>query len=392
MFGNARSSVIKFFDYLEKNPSDAVSFYALFFGLMTLLIASKKDTNVDLGLLYVLGIVSIIAGFVFGLDIILRKKFKNKFLTNKIDFMVNILFIIIFIPQLIRSNSKSVSFILMLIIVVYSLRVVLFSYFMFAWRLNKSSEEDKKFNASTYSFVFTLFPLLTSSSIDFLFFKVFILFLAYGIYYLVRERYLPESIKSSMEGNITYKKSVFSEVWSMGLLVMYIILLMFLLFYFNVLVVSETQPTLYYFYSTAAQVFAALLGIVVMFSILILQKEEKQHADRRRILKKGLKGFTILYIIIIVLSITGIVIKDTINFNPIEKMPDMPNLSVFRDVLNVGIFELIFLMIPVALLYLYAMISSFLNWEATFEIKQGQKILSDTIKEASGADTYQNRS
>lgn len=61
-------------------------------------------------------------------------------------------------------------------------------------------------------------------------------------------------------------------------------------------------------------------------------------------------------------------------------------LSVLRDVLNVAIFELILLMIPVALLYLYAMIASFLDWEATFEIKPGQKILSDTIKEARGTD------
>lgn len=173
----------------------------------------------------------------------------------------------------------------------------------------------------------------------------------------------------------------------MSFLVLYILLLMFLLFYFDIFIISETQPTLYYFYSTSAQVFAALLGIVVMFSILILQKEEKENADRKKFLKKGLKGFTILYIIIIVFSITGIVIKDTVEFNPIEKIPENPDINVFRDVLNMSIFELILLMIPIALLYLYAMISSFLNWDATFEIKPGQKLLSDVLNEAKGADT-----
>lgn len=380
----------KFFDYLGKNPSDAGKFYAIIFGLMFLWLASivsKKDTDVYSGMLYVFGIVSVVIGIIFGLDVILRKKFNNKFLTDKMEFVVNILFIIILFPQLIKLNPNSVSYILMFIIIIYSGRIILFSCFMFALKSNGLSEEKRKFNASDFSFGITLFFLLGSSSFDFLFFKVFILFLVYGIYYIIRERYLPKSIESPIEGNITFKKSVFSEVWNMSSLVLYILLLMFLLFYFNVLLVSENQPTLYYFYSTSAQVFAALLGIVVMFSILILQKEEKRHADRRKILKIGLKGFTILYIIIIVLSITGILIKDTINFNPIEKIPEILNISVFRDVLNVAIFEIILLMIPVALLYLYAMISSFLNWEATFEIKSGQTILSDTIMKAEEADS-----
>lgn len=57
MFKKAHSSVIKFFDYLEKNPSDAVSFWAFFFGLMILWIGSNKDSNVDLlGMIHVFGI------------------------------------------------------------------------------------------------------------------------------------------------------------------------------------------------------------------------------------------------------------------------------------------------------------------------------------------------
>ena len=43
-------------------------------------------------------------------------------------------------------------------------------------------------------------------------------------------------------------------------------------------------------------------------------------------------------------------------------------------------------MIPVALLYLYAMISDFLKWDATFEIKTGESIHSDSLKIAKGAD------
>ena len=379
MFEKARSYMIKFFDYLNKNPNDAGPFGVFFSGLMLLWIY-------PIGMIYVFGIVSVVVGFIFGLEIILRKKFNNKFLTGNIDIVVNILIFIMLFLQLIRSNPNSVSSILMLIIIVYSGRIILFSGFMFASKSNGLPEIKRKFNSSFFSFGFTLFFLLGSSSVDFLFFKIFILFLVYGIYYFIREKYLPKSIESSIEENITYEKSVFSEVWNMGFLVLNILLLMFLLFYFNVFTISETQATLYYFYSTSAQVFAALLGIVVMFSILILQNEEKRHADRIKILKTGLIGFTILYIIIIVFSITGILISDTINFNPIEKMPEIPDINVFKDVLNVSIFELVLLMIPVSLLYLYAMISSFLNWEAKFEIKSGQKISSDTIMKAKGAD------
>ena len=379
MFEKARSYMIKFFDYLNKNPNDAGSFGVFISGLMLLWIY-------PIGMIYVFGILSVVVGFIFGLEIILRKKFNNKFLTSNIDIVVNILIFIILFTKLIRSNPNSVSSILMLIIIVYSGRIILFSSFMFASKSNGLPEKKRKFNSSFFSFGFTLFFLLVSSSVDFLFFKVFILFLVYGIYYFIREKYLPKSIESSIEENITYEKSVFSEVWNMSFLVLNILLLMFLLFYFNVFTISETQATLYYFYSTTAQVFAALLGIVVMFSILILQNEEKRHADRIKILKTGLIGFTILYIIIIVFSITGILISDTINFNPIEKMPEIPDINVFKDVLNVSIFELVLLMIPVSLLYLYAMISSFLNWEAKFEIKSGQKISSDIIMKAKGAD------
>lgn len=150
---------------------------------------------------------------------------------------------------------------------------------------------------------------------------------------------------------------------------------MFLLFYFNVLTIAEMQPTLYYFYSTSAQVFAALLGIVVMFSILILQNEENNKSyERNRFLKKGLVGFTILYILILILSFAGIAIKDTVNFNSIEKLPEEPDINMFRDILSIFIFEFLFLMIPAALLYLYAMISDFLNWDATIEVERGSML------------------
>lgn len=389
MLENFRSFIIRFFDHLDKDKNDAMAFYSILMGLTFLMMASKKDANTDyFDIFYVFGIVSIIVGYAFSLEIILRKGFNIKILTGNVDFITYILLIVILIPKIITLKYSSISLILMLIIIVYSIRNIMFYWFMFTWKNQKNiSEENKRFNAIAYSFGFTCFSLLVFGAADFLFHKIFILFLVYGIYYLVREKYLIQSIKSPSRDNITIKQGIFSHVWNITYMILYLLLLMFLLFYYNILTISVAQPTLYYFYSTSAQVFATLLGIIVMFSILILQKEEKEHDDRNRFLKNGLIGFTILYIIILILSFAGIAIKDTVNLNSIEKIPDKPDINMFRDLLSVSIFEFVFLMIPAALLYLYAMISDFLKWDAIYEVEGGaMRVDSDTFKTTKGAD------
>lgn len=388
MLKNARSYPIKFLDYLDKNQHASFSFYLLLQGLFLLIMLTKKLTPPYSDLFYVFGVTMTVAGLIFGLGVILREKYRIKISNEKVNFTIYVLLIIILLKKIIYIyDFNSVLFISAFIIIGYCFRAVLFSIFMFAGKANKLSEEDKKFNASFYSFFLIWFFLLGFSSFNFLFYKIFILFMVYGTYYLVKEKYLVESIKTPKE-NTFFINNIFSEVSKMSNLVLYLIFTIFLLFNYNVFTVSEIQPTLYYFYSTTAQVFAALLGIVVMFSIFILQKGDNFNDERRKFLKKGLKGFTILYTIVIIFSITGILVKDTINFNPIEKIPDEPDVNTFRDMLNVFIFESIILMVPAALLYLYGMISDFLYWEATIESKSGQAIAinPDTIKMVKGAD------
>lgn len=391
MLKNNRSSVIRFFDHLDKDKTDGIAFYLILIGLTFLMFASKKDTNLAFSIFYVLGVVSIIRGIILSLEIILRKKLNIKILTGRTEIITYVLLIVKLFPEIITPNYSSGSYILAFIIFVYSIRNILFSVFMFSSKNQPNiPEENKKLNAILYSFGCTCFFLLAFGSFDFFFFKVFILFLVYGIYYFVREKYLLHSIKSPYGVNTTIRKSIFSHVWDVNFLVLYILLLMFLLFNYNVLTLSE-QPTIYYFYSTSAQVFAALLGIIVMFSILILQKEDKVSNERNRFLKKGLVGFTILYIIILILSFTGIVLKDTVYPNSIQKIPEYPDINMFRDILSISIFEFIFLMIPVALLYLYAMISDFLKWDdadVTFEVERGAMHIDPDIfnKAVKGAD------
>lgn len=76
-------------------------------------------------------------------------------------------------------------FYLLLLIIVYSIRELLFYVFMFVLKSGNLSEIDKKFNALAFSFGFTLFSLLGLALEDFLFFKILILFLVYGIYYFI---------------------------------------------------------------------------------------------------------------------------------------------------------------------------------------------------------------
>ena len=126
--------------------------------------------------------------------------------------------------------------------------------------------------------------------------------------------------------------------------------------------------------------------------LLILQKGYDQHGGRKTVLKKGLVGFTILYILIIMSSTMGTVLNNLDYINSLKKLPGNIADVDLKCLLGVSIFEFVILMIPMGLLYLYAMISDFLKWEATFETKLGQGLDTRLLKAADGADTFVFRS
>jgi len=386
MFDNTISYVKKKFHLLKKDSLAKQAFYLLIMGFLILFAASKIEP--DFGITHVFGIVTVIIGIVLCSDIILAKKFNMHISMEQLNFSIHLLTFIVLIPQLITSNYTNFSHVIILIIILFSSRGILFSIFYWlALKSKNNSKKNKKLNASAYSFLVILVILLIYSSYDFLAYKLFILFLVYCIYNLVREKYLVRYMESASKGNVIIKKTIFSEVWNISASSLLILLIMFLLFNYNVLTISDSRSTLYYFYSTTAQVFAAILGIVVMFSILILQTNEKKHDERKKFLKDGVKGFAIIYMLIIILSIIGILAKTTIDFNSIVNIPDSPDVNTVQNIFSMTIFELTLLMSPAALLYLFAMISDFLKWDATFEIPPGQTILSDTIiKNSKGAD------
>ena len=366
----------KFIGYVNEN-SEVFELFPLFLGVAILL-------TLDDPFAFIIGIVVTTFSFFTGLDIILRKKYNNDILTGKVNIVIDISLIIVLFPQLSTINPSSASSILISIVIFYSLQNILYSFFIFLWK-NVANETDavKRYNATHTSISMIVILLFLVSFIDFSFFKILLLFFVYGLSSLIREKYLIESVKSDLGVGTTFKRSVFSNVASINNLTSMSLLLIFLLFYSDVFAIDS--QSILYFYSTTAQVFAALLGIIVMFSILILQKDSEKDDGRKTLLKKGLVGFTILYILIIMFSNMGIVLNNLDYLNS-EKLPENLTTVDLKGLLSVSIFEFVILMIPMGLLYLYAMISDFLEWDATFETKMGQGLDASLLRKAEGAN------
>ena len=68
---------------------------------------------------------------------------------------------------------------------------------------------------------------------------------------------------------------------------------------------SINSETLYWFYSTLSQSFSAILGIIAMISIYILEISNKEKQEFI-LFRSALKGFIILFFVIIILSLMGI--------------------------------------------------------------------------------------
>ena len=289
--------------------------------------------------------------------------------------------IILLVSRIRMANYNSISSILMIILVVYLIRIILFDIIF--WVLK--NKKIKRFEASALSFGIIIFSLLGLGFYYFIFFKIFTLFLVYGIYDFVKEKYLVQSMGYSK--SFSYEKSVFRKVWKIDEVCRLLLVVVFLMSYYNIPNVFSEKSALYYFYSTTAQVFASLLGIIVMFGILILQDEKEP--KRNEFLKNGLIGFAILFILTIIISMNGILFGNDIIPNTIDKIPWKNSVDNLSNFISIFSFEFILLMIPIAFLYLYAMIYDFLYWDLTINasgsIHFNEKTIEEYKKESKGA-------
>lgn len=325
-------------------------------------------------LLHVIGTVFLVFSVVIMCYELLKKKWNN--LKTKYAYIALHFFLIVFLlPAVAHSNINSVAFTLSLIIIIFAIRYILYNIYL--WYLGKPKGESVKnkwlASFASYILIYVVFSSLILP-IGILSFKILIMFCVYAIYDLMKIKYLPSTYtKNHMSENSTKIFNSFNEIDSF---VWIIVLLLFMLYNYNIFNVEK--QTLYYFYSTISQIFSALLGIVVMFGILILQEERKTGEKSIKIifLKNGLIGFSLLYVFVIILSITGIlVVNNVFQENVVEALSTYSPIAI-QYFINMTLFETIFLMTPVALFYLYALVKEFLKLDE-IEDSEYQKSMSD---------------
>lgn len=140
--------------------------------------------------------------------------------------------------------------------------------------------------------------------------------------------------------------------------------------------------SIHWLYSTIAQVFSALFGINILIGVFILDK--KMEKTLREKLLHALKGFTILYIIVIFISIMGIAIhhetdnESEIKANNIDLKLDtiIPDVSFEErqlpdrnQILYSGLFTIILTLIFSSFIYLYELIRIMFEWGSKIETK-----------------------
>lgn len=144
-----------------------------------------------------------------------------------------------------------------------------------------------------------------------------------------------------------------------------LIFFILLLHYWGLFEFLYDQNTLYWFYSTIAQAFAAILGIIIaMCGVMMWLSQEKAETLRNFVL--GFKGFTIIFILIIIISLVGLMTMLCPNFTALEEhgfglSTVWNNKDAIQNLFGILVFEITLLLIPAALIYFYALIAAFLD-------------------------------
>lgn len=312
-------------------------------------------------------IVIIRTSLVFSLVLIAREilRLVEIYVERKHAYIIICIFLILSNSS--ESNINYAPSTLSLIITLFAIRYLLYNFYIWSWRKQKGKPLEKKWNASFQTYIIIFFLLLPFGQHGF---RIILMFLVYAIYDFMKIKYLTVSKKTEQITNNELK--VYSEILKVDFIAWIIVLSLFMLY--NNQVLGAGSQTLYYFYSTIAQVFSALLGIVIMFGILILQDGDK--TTKNIFLKRGLHGFSFIYIFILILSMSGILVtNDLIQENTFDTLESLTSTQI-RNIVNMGIFETTFLMTPVALLYLYGLVIEFLKLDKD-ENDEYQKTLSD---------------
>ena len=364
--------------YLSKNRKYYLK--TIIFGLFSVIFVNvfKQGTlgfiaqiiyfyNFQIGILVILPtmIFTSIIGIYVSKSLWLRSMHKKtyNFVLEAITQLVYIIFLILSVYSYLKDNQNSIFFLLSLLALVFSLRDLFFSFLvsflssLIDLPLAKKWAISLAYVASAIFFLFYFNYVINDSQL------LILLYVGvFTFYQMLRIGYLssPISHRFASFGEPALLFSI-KEMVNFDSLVSWIGTLILLLYTYQILSISNSQ-TLYNFYTAMAQIFSSLLGIVAMFGILLLQmnKTDEKSSD---ILKNGIKGFVIIYMTMIMISITGMLISRTISIGKILFISFTQNLDKISSInlLNCVIFELSISMAPIALLYLYVMIVSFLK-------------------------------
>ncbi|MFZ2498778.1 hypothetical protein [Methanosarcina sp.] len=262
--------------------------------------------------------------------------------------------------------------ILTLIICLFSIRYVLFricSKVSLKWMKGKRNNILVTVNVSLVSyFLFGLiyYFVLCSSSVNFIKISIFVIILVSAFYELVKIMYLSPPIEYvEIDKSKNTKTDIFYEILNADLFAWAIVIIMFYLYFYEFFNISS--QTLNSFFSSIAQMFASIVGIIAAFSIFILQQYSGENEIKRTTLKNGISGFLVIYIFIIIVSVIGILVSNDITSVNLSLLKSETDIALTRDLIVPLIFEFSLLMFPIALLYLYAMIVTFLKFDDTSE-------------------------
>jgi hypothetical protein len=121
---------------------------------------------------------------------------------------------------------------------------------------------------------------------------------------------------------------------------------------------EELVDTLTTFYDLGIQIQAILLGLVGAFGILSLQQME---GNRKRVLGEALQGFIGLNIFVLMIYITGLLLRWGVDFDLIQRPLETATPWTTPCLAAILLFEAAWLLIPPSLLYLHSLVLVFIR-------------------------------
>lgn len=192
---------------------------------------------------------------------------------------------------------------------------------------------------------------------------VAIFLVAQGLYNYFRSHYLTVEVRTEMtkSGYQFELQGSYVSVYKMSGLSFYLSLIVFLAYCAGFFELSHNA--IRSFYGVIAPVSANMLAIVTMFGVLFLQREAgaKGGSEKPRVIANGLKGFAMIFTIILITAIIGSL---TISESGVLSIGSAYQFSFTKGSLGKItesiFFEFMLFFVPSAMLYLFAMISDFL--------------------------------